>query len=238
VRELIWQRYRVRLAVRAMGTCLGRWGFTARKPLRRADEQDPVAARRWLRRDYPASAARARAENGVILWGDETGLRSDDVRGRSCAPRGRTPAVRVSRKRAGLSLLSAVANKGELRWMVIDGAVNAPALIRFLERLIRDVRRRAFLSLDRLRVHRAKLVQDWPAEHRAAIEVFYPPAYGPELNPDEGVHADLKRAVPRKAPARSKQQLKRAAISHMRRLSKTPERIRATFRHRQFRYAA
>jgi len=238
VRELIWQRYRVRLAVRTMGTCLGRRGFTARKPLRRAYERDPVAVRRWLRRDCPASAARARAENGVILWGDGTGLRSDDVRGRSYAPRGRTPVVRVSRKRAGLSLLSAVADKGELRWMVIDGAVNAPALIRFLERLIRDVRRKAFLILDRLRVHRAKLVQDWPAEHRAAIEVFYLPAYGPELNPDEGVHADPTQAVPRKAPARSKQQLKRAAISHMRRLSKMPERIRAVFRHRQFRYAA
>jgi transposase len=28
VRELIWQRFRVRLAVRTMGTYLARWGFT------------------------------------------------------------------------------------------------------------------------------------------------------------------------------------------------------------------
>src|SRR5688572_19970339 len=33
VRELIWQRLRVRLAVRTMGTYLARWGFTAQKPL-------------------------------------------------------------------------------------------------------------------------------------------------------------------------------------------------------------
>jgi hypothetical protein len=33
-------------------------------------------------------------------------------------------------------------------------------------------------------------------------------------------------------------QLKRAAISHMRSLSKRPARIRAIFQHRQFRYAA
>src|ERR687890_964120 len=39
-RELIWQRLRVRLAVRTMGTYLARWGFTAQKPLRRACEQD------------------------------------------------------------------------------------------------------------------------------------------------------------------------------------------------------
>ncbi len=94
VRELIWRRHRVRLAVRSMGTYLARWGFTAQKPLRRAYEQDPAAVRRWLRRDYPALLARAKAENGAIFWGDETGLRSDDVRGLSYAPRGRTPAVR------------------------------------------------------------------------------------------------------------------------------------------------
>ena len=63
-------------------------------------------------------------------------------------------------------------------------------------------------------------------------------AYSPELNPDEGLNAELKQVVTRKAPARSKQQLKRAAISHMHSLSKQPKRIRAIFRHQQFRYAA
>ena len=50
VRETIWQRFGVRLAVRTIGTYLARWGFTAQKPLRRAYEQDPVAVRRWQRR--------------------------------------------------------------------------------------------------------------------------------------------------------------------------------------------
>ncbi len=167
MRELIRRRFGVRLAVRTMGTYLARWGFTAQKPLRRAWEQDPAAVRRWLRRDYPAIVARAKRARGAIFWGDETGLRSDDVRGRSYAPRGRTPLVRVCHKRAGLSLISAVTNRGELRWMVVDGAVNAPTLIRFLRRLIRDARRKVFLILDRLRVHRARLTQDWLAEHRS-----------------------------------------------------------------------
>jgi transposase len=238
VGALIARRCGVALAVRTVGKYLARWGFTAQKPIRRAYEQDPAAVRRWLRREYPAIVARARQAQGVIFWGDETGLRSDDVRGRSYAPRGRTPLVRVCHRRAGLSLLSAVANRGELRWMVVDGAVKAPDLIRFLRRLVRDARRKVFLILDRLQAHRARLTRDWLAEHRSEIEVFHLPAYSPELNPDEGVNADLKQAVPRKAPARSQQQLKRAAISHMRSLSKRPKRIRAIVRHQQFRYAA
>jgi transposase len=92
--------------------------------------------------------------------------------------------------------------------------------------------------LDRLPVHRARQTRDWLAQRHAKIEVFYLPPYSPELNPDEGLNADLKQAVTRKAPARSKPQLKRAAISHMRKLSKMAGRIRAYFQHQQFRYAA
>ena len=173
-----------------------------------------------------------------MFWGDETGLRSDDVRGRSYAPRGRTPAVRVNHRRANLGLISAVTNKGELRWMVLDGAVKAPTLIRFLGRLVRDVGRKAFLILDRLPVHRAAPVRAWLAERGAEIEVFYLPPYSPDLNPDEGLDADLKQAVTRKPPARDKPQLKRAVIGHMRKLSKSPGRVRSFFRHETFRYAA
>ena len=122
--------------------------------------------------------------------------------------------------------------------MIVDGAGNAPTSIRFLRRLTREARREVFLILDRLKAHRARLTRDWLAEHRPEIEVFYLPSYSPELNPDEGANAGLEQAVPRKAPARGKQQLKRAAISHMRSLSKRPRRIRAIFQHQQFRYAA
>ena len=238
VQMLIARRCGVALAVRTVGKYLARWGFTAQKPIRRAYEQDPAAVRRWLRRDYPEIVKRAKQARGIVVWGDETGLRSDDVRGRSYAPRGRTPAVRVCHRRAGLSLITAVTNRGKLGWMTRDRAVHAPNFIRFLERLIREARCKVFLILDRLQAHRARLTRDWLDAHRSEIEVHYLPAYSPDLNPDEGVNADLKRAVPRKAPARSKEQLKRAAASHMRSLSKRPQRIRAIFKHPQFRYAS
>ena len=48
----------------------------------------------------------------------------------------------------------------------------------------------------------------------------------------------MKQAVTRKEPARSKAQLKRAIVGHMRMLSKSPRRVRSFFGHRTFRYAA
>jgi transposase len=177
---LIARRCGVELAVRTVGKYLARWGFTAQKPIRRAYGQDPAAVRRWLRRDHPEVVARAKRVRGIVVWGDETGLRSDDGRGRSYAPRGRTPVVRVCHRRAGSSLISAVTNRGELRWMIVDGAVNAPTFIRFPERLIREARCKAFLILDRLKVHRARLTRDWLAGHRSEIEVHYLPSYSPD----------------------------------------------------------
>jgi hypothetical protein len=62
--------------------------------------------------------------------------------------------------------------------------------------------------------------------------------YSPELNPDEGINGDLKQGVTGKPPARSRPELKRNLINHMRKLSKSPRRVRSLFQHPTFRYAA
>jgi len=238
VGELIEQSFGIRLAVRTVGLYLSRWGFTPQKPMKKAYEQSPAAVKKWLENDYPAIAARAKAENASIHWGDESGLRSDDVRGRSYAPVGQTPVVRVPNKRHNLSIISTVTNKGEMRWKIFDGALNADILIDFLRRLIRDAKQKIFLVLDNLKVHHAKPVKAWLEANKAYIEVFYLPSYSPELNPDEMANADLKQAVTKLAPARTKLQLVKATSSHLRSVQRQPERIRKYFEHEPVRYAA
>jgi transposase len=238
VADLIEQRFGIRIIVRTMGKYLARWGFTPQKPLRRAYEQSPAAVKQWLEKQYPVIAARARFEGAEMHWGDETGLRSDDVRGRSYAPRGETPVVRVNSKREGLSIISTVTNKGEMRWKMFEGAMNADILIDFMGRLIKGAAKKIFLILDNLRVHHCKPVKAWLAQHMDQIEVFYLPSYSPELNPDEMANADIKQAVTTAAPARTKLQLVKATTRHLRSVQKTPERVRKYFEHEPVRYAA
>ena len=78
-----------------------------------------------------------------------------------------------------LRVISALTNKGELRWMPFDGAIKAPSLIRFMQRLVADAGRKVFLILDNLPVHRARAAQDRLAGRRAEIEVFHMPPYSP-----------------------------------------------------------
>lgn len=238
VAELIEQRFGLKLKVRTMGMYLQRWGFTPQKPMRKAYEQSPAAVKKWLDEDYPALAQRARAEGAEIHWGDESGLRSDDVRGRSYAPRGETPVVRVPNKRHGLSIISTVTNKGQMRWRIFDGALNSTILIDFFKRLIKGQKKKVFLILDNLRVHHSKPVKHWLAQHAEYIEVFYLPSYSPELNPDEMANADLKQAVTKLAPARTKLQLVKATARHLRSVQRQPQRIKKYFEHDPVRYAA
>jgi transposase len=238
VTQLIKQRFNIALPVRTMGHYLKRWGFTPQRPQRRFYEQDPQAVERWLTEEYPQIEKRARAERAEIHWGDESGLRSDDVRARGYGPRGITPQVAVNSQRAGLTLISAVTNRGEVRWQIPEGAANAEALVEFLKRLTQEAKRKVFLIWDRLPAHRSVKVREWVSEHHRQIEVFYLPAYSPELNPDELLNAHLKQALRKAAPSRSKQQLKKFTLGHMRSMQKKPALVRGYFRHPAVRYAA
>ena len=236
--ELIETRYAIRSPVRTVGKYLKRWGYTPQRPLKKAYEHSPAAVGQWLDKKYPEIAKRAKLEGAEIHWGDETGLRSDDVRGRGYAPKGQTPVLRVSACREDLSVISTVTNKGEMRWKVFSGALNAKILIGFLARLVRQRKDKIFLILDNLRVHHSKLVKRWLAENAEKIEVFYLPSYSPEFNPDELLNSDLKQRVTTVAPARTKRSLTRTAVGTIRSIQKQPQRVRSYFQQKDVRYAA
>ena len=236
---LIEQEYAIKLHVRSVGKYLKRWGFTPQKPIKRAYEQNPVAVQAWLEGEYPGIEQRARSEGAEIHWGDETALVNTDVRGRSFAPAGKTPVAKtIGGTRQKLSLIATVTNQGKTRWMIIDDAFDAEKLIEFLTALIKDAGKKVFLILDNLRVHHSKVVKAWVAERSAQIELFYLPSYSPQLNPEERLNADLKQAMGRKVPVRTKAKLREAASEHMAMLDKTPERVISYFQDRRVRYAS
>lgn len=238
VRELIRDRYGIELPIRTVGDYLKRWGMTPQKPQKRAYEQRAPEVQAWLAQEYPEIQARAKREDAEIYWGDETGLRNDCQHERGYAPKGKTPVIRLNAKRESVNMISAITNQGKVRFRFFEGTMNADVLIDFLMRLVKDATRKVFLILDNLRVHHAKPVKEWLKEHARMIEVFYLPAYSPELNPDEYLNCDLKAGVHSGTPARSKALLKQKASKHMRMLQRKPSRVRKYFRHEKIRYAA
>ena len=122
--------------------------------------------------------------------------------------------------------------------MIYAGGITPQRLILFMRRLTKDAKRKVFLILDNLNVHKSRLVKDWLVANAKRIEVFYLPPYSPELNPSEYFNGDLKGAIKRSIPPRDHAELKRTILSHSRRIQKSPDRVRKYFEHELIRYAA
>ena len=238
VRDLVRARMGVPLAIRTVGDYLRRWGFTPQRPIRRARERQDAAVQAWLAEHYPKIAARAKAEGGRIHWGDETGISNQAAYGRSFAPKGPTPVIRRTARRHTTSMISSVTNRGLLRFMVYEGALNAGLFLAFLQRLVRGARGKVFLIVDNLPVHKAGKVRAWVAAHRARIELFFLPSYAPEHNPDEFLHNDPKQSLGRQVVAKDRAGLQSSLRRYMRRLQREPARVRAFFQAPTTRYAA
>lgn len=238
IRALVWDLWRVHIAPRTIRTYMRRWGFTPQKPLLRAYERDPKKVQRWLDEDYPAIQARAKEQGASIFWADETGVCNEPQHGRGYSPRGKTPVLEHRTKRYRVNMISALDNRGKVRFMLYKDTMTAKVLLRFFKRLIKDIKRKVFVILDNLRVHHAKLVKQWAAKHSGVIELYYLPAYSPDLNPDEYLNGDLKSSLRTAAPARNEKDLLKTVRSHMRRLQDNPSRVRRYFHHPKIRYAA
>ena len=238
VRDLITARFGKTLGLSTVQLYLQRWNMTPQKPLARARERQPAAIAAWLEQHYPAIARRAKAEGGAIYWGDETGISNQDQIGRSYAPKGQTPVVARTAKRITQSMISAVSNRGLMRFMFYEGALNADRFIAFLRRLAKDAGQKVFLIVDNLKVHHASKVKTWAAAHAHEIELFYLPAYAPDHNPDEYLNNDLKQKLRQQPQPATQDQLIKNTRAVLRAIQRSPRRIQAYFTPPAVRYAA
>ena len=243
VRALIERETGVRLEISTVGRYLRAWGFTLKKPSKRALEQDPVVVQAWLDEIYPALERKARAEGALILWGDESGIRMHDlVPPAGYAPKGRRAVARIAGRQAGANMISAITNSGQMSFRVFEGRFTADVFIDFLRRLI-DTHpdRKLYLVVDNHSTHHAKKVKAWLARDGRAdrLELVFLPAYSPELNPDENLNQDLKRHL-RAAPHRPADRpgLKNAMRSFLRSIQRRPALVAAYFHGEHVAYAA
>jgi len=238
VRDLIIQRFAIKYSVRSVQRLLQKWGFTPQKPCRRAYERDPKAVTKWLKQTYPRLKMLAKRTKSLILWLDEMGMRSDHQAGTTYGQRGVTPTIYGTGKRFGCNMLSAIANRGDLMFMLFKGKFNSVVFTTFLSRLIRQRKQRIILIVDNHTVHKSKKSISWVGQHKDRIRLEYLPGYCPELNPDEMLNNDVKaNAIGRKRP-KDLVELQGNVRKHLRRKQANREEVKKYFQAISVRYAA
>ena len=174
LQELIRKKSRQTVVLQTVSKYCARWGLTPQRPAKYAREQDHKKITKWLKQQYPRIKRRAKAEGAVIEWEDETGVKLSTFYARSYAPEGQTPHLALSAKQAHISMISAISNRGDCRFMLYEKGFNSAVFTCFLNRLIKNATRKIFLIVDNLIVHKSKRVKAWQIEHHDQLEIFFP----------------------------------------------------------------
>ena len=238
VKELIQTRYGIKLSRWQIGRYLQSWGYTPQKTISKAFEQKPKKVQKWLKEEYPTIKKKAQEEKAIIYFGDETGMRSDHQAGTSYAPAGKTPVIKRTGKRFSLNMISAISNKGHLQFMILDGKFNSDIFIGFLKRMIKYSKQKIYFITDGHSAHKTKKLNEWLAENKKWIEVFFLPACSPELNPQEYLNQDVKTNVIGKKRPINKEQMKSNVIDFMQKRKKDKMQVQKYFHGKHVRYAA
>jgi len=238
VQQLIRNETKIGMPVRTVGEYLKRWGYTCKKPSRHSRKQDPEEVKEWLDKTYPELEKQAEHEGAEIFWGDETGVAADAYPGYGYARKGERATMEVSDPHIKANVISALSNKGTVRFMTYYRTMNADLFLVFLKGLLRSARGKIYLIVDRLRAHDAVKVWRWLIEHNDQIEMVLMPRRAPELNADEYLNNDLKGNIHAKGLPSGKEELRQRIQCFFRRLQHWPTHIMSYFLHPSAQYAS
>jgi transposase len=141
---------------------------------------------------------RARRQNALILFEDESGVSLLPSVRATWAPRGQTPVLRhhFAWKRLSIAGVLAYESDGSDAHLVFQlrpGAYNDDTLIEFLAEVHQHERQRtAILIWDGLPSHRSRRMLDWVADQRDWLSIEPLPGYAPDLNPIEQAWGNVK----------------------------------------------
>ena len=238
VEKLIFNKYGINLSRWQVGRYLKSWGYTPQKPISKAFEQKPEKVKEFLEKEFPLIKLRAKMEDAIIYFGDETGMRSDHQAGRSYAPKGETPVIKKTGQRFSLNMISALSNRGHLQFMIIDGRFNGEVFQSFLMQMIKYSRKKIFFVTDGHPAHKTKKLNEWLKENKERIEVFFLPPYSPELNPQEYVNQDVKTNIIGKKRPINKNEMKNNVEEFMNNRKNDKTQVQKYFHAKHVKYAA
>lgn len=230
VQQIIKKEWNISIHQSNVWEWLRKWNQSPQIPKRRAIQCNEKEMERWIREEWPKIKAHARRWQAMIYFQDESGISLIPVLGRTWAPKGKTPVVKVTGKKGGFCLTSAISPAGRMVFRIEKERINAILHIEFLKQITcHHPHRKVIVIEDRAPPHIAKKVDEFVEENKHRFALYRLPSYCPELNPDENVWAYLKNHELKTHQALTTPELKKLTISKMRKIQRKKELIKSFF---------
>lgn len=229
LRRVITETFQLSLSKNSIWRRLRAAGLTYQKPEREYYEIDEATRKKWLRYEVPKIRRAVRKYRAILYFQDESNISLTAFLGKTWAPRGQTPKARVTGKRGGVAVTSAISRRGHLLFRLLDKRIASREVIEFLEQMLRHhPRRHLVVVMDKAPPHTSQKTKAWIAR-QPRLHVFYLPSYSPDWNPDEKVWNHLKNQELTSHQAKNKTELKTLARRKMQSMAKRPKLLRGLF---------
>jgi transposase len=135
---------------------------------------------------------KARRQQRLIVFIDESGLSERPTRARTWAKRGHTPIIQFHFNWTHISVIAGL-TRTNCMFRLHKGSIKKEQHVEFLQTLRAHLKRPLLIIWDGLKAHRSKLVRDYLDSTDGAVQMAFLPPYSPDLNPVEFLWAWLKR---------------------------------------------
>ena len=204
-------------------------GLTYQKPERAYYELDEESRREWARVEIPRIRRTVRKHRAILYFQDESNVSLTAFLGKTWAPRGRTPRIRVTGKRGGVAAMSAISRTGHLVFRLYERRISSAEVTGFLEQmLVHHPRRHLVVVMDQAPPHMSRKTREY-IDRQRRLHVFYLPKYSPDWNPDEKVWNHLKHQELKGHQAKTKKELKQLTARKLARMARNPNLVRGLF---------
>ena len=230
IQILIKKRFEKTISISNVWELLRKANLTPQKPKKIAFEKDEKAVEKWIREEWPKINAIVRRRQAMLYFQDEAGVSLIPYLRTTWAPKGEKPIIKVTGKKGGVCVSSAISPAGRMVFRIEKGRMTSETYIDFLAKIIlQHPRRKVVVISDNAPIHKSKVIQSFLLSNQKKISLFNIPSYSPELNPDEHVWSYLKTYELAAHQAQNKNELRKIVDKKMRKIAKKETLIQSFF---------
>ena len=192
--QLIYDRFGIFYNVFYLAQLLKHLGFSYQKAAFVSDHLDEDKRHVWRTTTWPQILQLAKAQQALLLFGDEASFPQWGTLTYTWARRGQQPKIKTSGKRKGYKVFGLIDYfTGCLFYQGQEGRLHSAAYTAFLRRVLEQTTQPIVLIQDGAKYHTSSETKAFFAQQATRLQVFQLPTYSPDYNPIEKLWKKIKQ---------------------------------------------